>query len=224
MAALPADLAGLFHEDDCLLFRESPAAAPEKVLDVKGVVSRRGVHNLENLMASALAANRVGVPWEEIQAGIATLPEIAFRQEVIFKNQRLRVVNDNAATSPDGCMAAIRRFGGDNCILITGGTDRELAYAAWAESVKKRIQPDHLVFLEGSATDKMLHALGDYVSAPVVLQSLDECFDTALKLAEGLVCADIVFSPGAKSFEKFDNEFARGRRFNAAVDRRLNTG
>jgi UDP-N-acetylmuramoylalanine-D-glutamate ligase len=33
--------------------------------------------------------------------------------------------------------------------------------------------------------------------------------------------AVIVFSPGAKSFEKFDNEFDRGRAFKAVVDRQL---
>ena len=53
-------------------------------------------------------------------------------------------------------MAAVERFGGRNCILITGGTDRELDYTAWAVSVQKRIPGENLIFLEGSATDKML--------------------------------------------------------------------
>lgn len=223
MASLPAGIEGLFQENDCLFYQDHATAA-EGVLEIPGFADRRGRHNLENLLAGALAANRAGVSWAEIQAGVDTLPEITFRQEVVYRDQRLRVVNDNAATSPDGCMAAIERFGGRNCVLITGGTDRELDYGPWAAAVQRRIQAGHLVFLEGSATDKMLRATADYVRAPVVLQTLDACFDTALELAENLVNADIVFSPGAKSFEKFDNEFDRGRAFNAIVDRRLKTG
>lgn len=221
VSKLPPDAAGLFHEDDCFFYRERGSSTRERVLEIQGFVSRRGKHNLENLLAGALAASLVGVPWTEIQNGIETLPEIAFRQEVIFQNQHLQVVNDNAATSPDGCMAAIERFGGRNCILITGGTNRELDYAAWAVCVQERILADHMVFLEGSATDKMLDALADYVQTPAVEKSLEKCFEAALHKAENLPKSIIVFSPGAKSFEKFDNEFDRGRTFSTIVDRRL---
>jgi UDP-N-acetylmuramoylalanine--D-glutamate ligase len=223
MSTLPLDLAGIFHESGGLYFREDGRAIPKRVLDVQGFAGQRGTHNLENLMVSALAAKRAGLSWDEIQTGIATLPEITFRQEMVFQDHGLTVVNDNAATSPDGCMAAIERFGGKGCILIAGGTDRELDYTVWAECVKHRIQADHLVFLEGSATDKMLHELRDYVQSPTILTSLDDCFETALKRIKDLETAVIVFSPGAKSFEKFDNEFARGRVFNAVVDRLLRT-
>jgi len=221
ISELPTGVAGLYYDNGFLYTQDRSASNGEKVLEVKGFIERRGRHNLENLLTSVLAANRAGIPWDEIQAGIARLPEIAFRQEVIFRDHGLVVVNDNAATSPDGCMAAIERFGGPTCILITGGTDRELDYSAWAECVRKRIPADHLVFLEGSATDKMLHELREYVTLPTILTSLDACFDTALERVKGFETAFIVFSPGAKSFEKFDNEFARGRAFNAIVDRLL---
>jgi len=221
MSELPTGVAGLYYENGFLYTQDRSASNGEKVLGVKGFIERWGRHNLENLLAAVLAANLAGVSWTEIQPAIDILPEIAFRQEVVFKNHQLQVVNDNAATSPDGCMAAIERFHGKNCILIAGGTDRELDYSAWAESVKKRIPADHLIFLEGSATDKMLHELGDFVKSPTILTSLDDCFDAALKCIKDFETAVIVFSPGAKSFEKFDNEFARGRAFNAIVDRLL---
>lgn len=221
MSTLPPGAAGLFHENDFLHYRDRSGTNRERVLAIQGFVDRRGRHNLENLLAGALAANQAGVPWADIQAGIDTLPEIAFRQEVIFQNDRLQVVNDNAATSPDGCMAAVERFGSGKCVLITGGTDRELDYAAWAVCVKNRILNEHLIFLEGSATDKMLHALNGYVRSPCILSSLDECFDVALERAKSLASSVILFSPGAKSFEKFDNEFARGRAFNSVVAIRL---
>jgi len=223
MSKLPPNVSGLFHADHFLFYRDRSTSTWEQVLEIRGFTTRRGRHNLENLLAGALAANQAGVSWLEIQAGIETLPEIAFRQELIFHSQQLQVVNDNAATSPDGCMAAIERFGNGSCILITGGTDRELDYAEWAVAVQKRLRAEHLVFLEGSATDKMLHALADYIRLPAVMPSLDECLEAALTKAEALEKATIVFSPGAKSFEKFDNEFERGRVFNTVVERKLRT-
>ena len=81
-----------------------------------------------------------------------------------------------------------------------------------------------MVFLEGSATDKMLHVLADYVQTPAVEISLEKCFEAALQKAGHLSTCTILFSPGAKSFEKFDNEFDRGRTFNAIVDKKLRTG
>ncbi len=220
-STLPQGVAGLFREDDALFYRDHGTFTGERVLDLQGFERRRGRHNLENLLASALAANRAGVSWPEIQAVIDTLPEIPFRQEVIFQNHRLQVVNDNNATSPDGSIAAIERFGGRNCILITGGTDRELDYTAWAVAVQKQIPAEHLVFLEGSATDKMLHALADYAHLPAVEKSLDACFNVALRQTKNIPTSVIVFSPGAKSFEKFDNEFARGRAFNTIVEQKM---
>jgi len=218
---LPGDVAGLYHDNDWARFRGQGEIRAETVLETRGFAGEHGRHNIENLLASALVAHQAGVPWPEIQAGVGTLPEIAFRQEIIFRNDRLMVVNDNAATSPDGCAAAVRRFGNENCILITGGTDRELTYEAWAVTVRKRIATDNLIFLEGSATDKMLHELSGYIRSPDIKKSLDACFSVALQRAGDFKDATIVFSPGAKSFEKFDNEFERGRAFNTIVDRVL---
>ena len=120
-------------------------------------------------------------------------------------------------------MAAVRRFGGRRCILIAGGTDRELDYTEWADMVDRLVPAENLIFLEGSATDKMLGELPERKPSWNPYRSLEACLDAALKRAKALPGATILFSPGAKSFEKFDNEFARGRAFNAVVDRLLRT-
>ena len=64
----------------------------------------------------------------------------------------------------------------------------------------------------------MVKALGSYAKDIVVLDSLDACFDAAVAKAHGRKTA-IVFSPAAKSFEKFKNEYDRGERFNQLVAR-----
>ena len=175
------------------------------LLDLDGFAETWGEHNLQNIRMAALAAHAEGISWEKIQERIASLPAIAFRQEIIFKNERLTIINDSAATSPEGGIAALERFGGPDTVLIAGGTDADLDFTQWNELVKKTIPKDHRIFLAGGVTKKMIPG--------IVFETLKECVESALKLQPKI----ILFSPACKSFEKFKNEYDRGRQFNALV-------
>ncbi len=183
------------------------------ILEITDFSKNWGQHNVSNLLASSLAANLAGVPWQEIQEKIKTLPQIAFRQEIIFQSPKLKIINDTTATSPDGAIAALERFGSANTILITGGTDRQLDYQAWSKVVKKKIKSKNLIFLSGSATNKMLK----FVKPSVVSDTLADCIKLALEKAGKYSQSVILFSPAAKSFEKFKNEYDRGEQFNSLV-------
>jgi len=214
---LPAQFSGVHYSDDAIYFRENIGGASDRVLDLQGFVRMRGEHNLENLLASSLAAYLAGVPWIRIQRRIHGLPEIPFRQQLIYEDDHLAIVNDNAATSPEGSIAAIRRLGGDRCLLITGGTDRGLDYSDWAPVVRQLIRPENLILLAGSATQKMLAELGEFGNGAIPLDTLAECFQLAIESSKRYPKATILFSPAAKSFEKYRNEFERGRSFNRLV-------
>jgi UDP-N-acetylmuramoylalanine--D-glutamate ligase len=185
-----------------------------KHIDIVKFEKDFGHHNLENLLASALAARLAGCDWENIVKRIPTLPTVEFRQEIIFKNDRLVIVNDTTATSPEGAIAAIKRFGGDNCVLIAGGTNRELDFSNWAREVQNKLKPENIILLSGSATNEMLKFLN---FKPEVCDTLQECFEKAIERSVGYGKAVILFSPGAKSFEKFLNEYDRGNKFNEMV-------
>jgi len=170
----------------------------------------------------------LGVYIAEIQKQISSLPQIKFREEKVFENENLSIYNDTTATSPDALIASMKRFlvDGEKVVFISGGTDKELDYKKWSEVAQKLIRPENLILLSGSATEKMKNELGwDYYKES---DSLEECFSKALEIVKTENKAKIIFSPGAKSFEKFKNEFDRGERFNlilkgllAKVSRRL---
>ena len=166
-------------------------------------------------MAAILAARALGVSDEAIRAQIGSLPQIPFRQELVYQDELLEIYNDTTATSPDATIAAIHRFdqSGKRLILITGGTNRELEYTAWAQCVKSHLDPEQIVFLEGSATELMKTAL-EWSDAPTY-PSLEACVIEAQKRISGP--SVILFSPSAKSFEKFKNEFDRGEQFNQLI-------
>src|SRR3989344_2802253 len=212
---LPNDVDGIFHEPGAIVFQKQ--GKRELMLNDKGFISRRGSHNVENLMASVLAAHCAGQTWKQIQKRIPTLPVIKFRQEVIHTSQRLTIINDTTATSPEGTIAAVKRFGSPTTILIAGGTDRKLKFTTWGTLIPNYIVPDNIILLEGSATGKILTALGEYASRVHAYSTLEACVAEALKKARRFSKATILFSPGCKSFEKFKNEYDRGEQFNKAI-------
>lgn len=141
-----------------------------------------------------------------------------FREETVYRSKSLRIVNDTTATSPDGTIAALRRFGRENLILIAGGTDKNLEFGEWAKFVKKFLKPERLFLLNGSATKGMVSALGKIGFWRNRKPNLFDDFKRLLGAVGRGVKHEkkvvVLFSPGAASFEKFRNEFDRGEKFN----------
>lgn len=184
--------------------------------------AHKGAHNLENLLAATLAAHLARIPWPVIRARLTSLPAIPFREETIARTKRLTAINDTAATSPEATIAALTRFADRNLILIAGGTDKKLEFGGWANTAKRFVKPEHLFLLEGSATEKMVRALrrvgyfrmGNRAAYPQLFGTLPSLTRAAWRKAKEYPHATVLFSPGAASFEKFKNEFDRGRKFN----------
>jgi UDP-N-acetylmuramoylalanine--D-glutamate ligase len=189
--------------------------------EIEEFVKKWGEHNLYNLFAAAAAASATGVSTEQIKSSIPTLPQIKFRQEKVFENDNVSIYNDTASTSPESSIAAMKRFSSnqDKVVFISGGTDRELEFKQWAKVVQKLVEPENLILLSGSATEKMKKELGWKNFNE--LNTLEECFKKALELVKSQNKANIIFSPGSKSFEKFKNEFDRGENFNLIVKNSL---
>lgn len=187
-------------------------------VDKEEFVKVWGEHNLLNLNASVIVARVLGVSDEDIKSRISTLPQIKFRQEKVFGDEKVEIFNDTTATSPEATIAGVQRFKGEqNFFLISGGTDRDLEFTRWAEVINGGVKPQNLILLSGSATEKMKMKLG--LEQYNEFDTLVECFKEALKkVSEVEGRSVILFSPSAKSFEKFKNEFDRGEQFNAMVE------
>ena len=153
--ALPKSQNGVFPRGTNLIFRFD--GIEQKLFSVKRFLAMRGAHNLENLMNAVLAVKLFDPSVVVTERDTLKLPTPKMRQEEVCKKGKLTIVNDSCATSPDGTIAAIERFWKlGNVVLITGGTDKELEFTELAKVIKKHIPLDHLILLEGSATDKLI--------------------------------------------------------------------
>lgn len=215
MTPLAENRPGIFYQSGVVYEQKDGVA--HKILNIENFIKEWGEHNVQNLMASSLAANLVGIGWEKIALRVASLPNIPFRQQTVFENGRVKIINDTTATSPDGGVAAIKRFGGPHCFLIAGGTDRQLDFSHWTDILSSCIPLQNVIFLQGSATQKMLNYFKGQVKPEQVKESLAECVRVAWEKARNQTGAVILFSPAAKSFEKFKNEYDRGNKFNKLV-------
>ncbi|MHB8651973.1 MAG: UDP-N-acetylmuramoyl-L-alanine--D-glutamate ligase [Minisyncoccota bacterium] len=192
----------------------------KKVCSIKKFTEQFGEHNLENMMAAVAAILALDPKIKFSERDLLYLKCVPMRQETIFEKRGLRIVNDSTATSPDGTIAAIKRFKNDRPVLIAGGTDKDLEMRDLARTIKKYVPPSRLVLLDGSATKKLIVELArtKYPKKFSLRETLQECVADAYTATQGK--GTILFSPGAASFEKFKNEFDRGKQFNALVRRR----
>jgi len=211
---LPKNKKGIYYQDGGVYLQTKKV---EKVLDIKDFVNFWGKHNLANLLSAVLVAYLANSKWDDINNTIKTLPQVKYRQELIATFGKTKIINDTSATSPEGGIAAIERFGSKNCILISGGTDAGLEYKDWAKTALKYLPTENIILLDGSATKKMLAELEKDIdiSKIFVKDTLEECVKLAFKKISGKTT--LLFSPSAKSFEKFKNEFDRGEKFDKLI-------
>lgn len=218
---LPLSKNGIFINNNKIYWQENKTR--KELMPLNNFKLLWGEHNMENLLRAILVAKLMGVSLPLIKKQIKTLPHIKMRQEVIYHDKNLLIINDSAGTSPEATINLIKRFKDNkNFILITGGTDKQLDFSLLAETIKKYLKPQHLILLNGSGTQKLIQELRKrkFDDNFNIFENLETCLKKALENKKNKTI--IAFSPGAASFEKFKNEFDRGEQFNLLVKQYLN--
>ena len=171
-----------------------------------------GEHNRLNLLASASVLFIYGVPPNMIKRELTEFSGIEHRLELFHEWRSIRFFNDSASTIPQAAAAAVRAMT-TPVVVIMGGTDKKLDFSPLKEVMQV---PLSIVLLGGSATEKIRRLAEEAgVTCSEPFDSLEGAVSQALEVVQP--GASILFSPGCASFEMFQNEFDRGRRFKKAV-------
>lgn len=170
----------------------------------------KGKHNIENLMASILAAREHGAKHEAIQAVINTFANIPHRIEYVRKVGGVQFFNDSKATNVHAVLRALDTFD-ENVILIAGGKDTNLNYEPLRNIVKRKVKT---LILVGEAKERINRDLGDY-SETFLIGTFEEAVLIAYQKSR---IGDIVLlSPSCSSFDMFDSFEERGDYFKEIV-------
>ena len=186
---------GMYLKGDKLVWRETKDV-------VVGTSPFEDVSHNANLLTALTASYLYTGSWQELFCKIDTLPQIPLRQEVIFEDKKLKVVNDGAATSPDATVALLDAYRGipkGDKVLITGGTDKDLEYSVWAKKVAKEIDPKNLFLLSGSATLKMIKALTKENYWKKMNPRIFDNYEEILKAVTFVISEEVGICSGKKS-------------------------
>jgi UDP-N-acetylmuramoylalanine--D-glutamate ligase len=170
-----------------------------------------GRHMLANVLGAALAATLAGVDGDAIAAAVRAFRGVPHRLELVAERGGIHWVNDSQATIPVAAIAALEAFADRPIVLIAGGKDKGLEYAAFADAIASRVRA---VVLIGEAADELERRIAGRV--PVArAASMEEAVNRA---ADDAQPGDVVLlSPAAASFDMFVDYAARGDAFRAAV-------
>ena len=186
------------------------AGRDEKIISTNDIFIR-GSHNVMNSMAAILAAKRFGINSESIANTLRTFRGVEHRIEPVREIDGVKYYNDSKATNYDSLYVALESFEG-NIILIMGGKKGENNFGTVDELVKSRVK---MICAIGESRD----AIYDRYSKDIKVKKHDTLED-AVKAAykESKKGDFVLFSPGYKSFDMFDNYEHRGKAFKEIVN------
>lgn len=172
-----------------------------------------GEHNKLNMAAALGVARALKIPDEETLETMENFTGVDFRLQLVKKINGIKIYNDSAATMPTATIQALATI--KSPILIVGGMDKGLPYEELAHEIDRKVKA--VYFMDGTATEKLKPMLQHKNIQRSIYQDFDSLLSD-LKL-EAKAGDTILFSPGATSFNFFQNEFDRGRKFNIALDK-----
>lgn len=169
-----------------------------------------GIHNQENIMASALVGNILGVPLFKIKDSIKNFQGLEHRLEKVTTFKGIDFYNDSKATNVDAALKSIQSFD-KKIILILGGRDKGGDFKKLKKPIKKSVKE---VVLIGEAKEKIQKALKGTVPMKTAI-SMEEAVSLGYSFAEP---GDVVLlAPACTSFDMFQNFEERGKVFKQEV-------
>lgn len=198
---------GAFVRGGQIIFR---AGGKEEVLLSLSDISLPGAHNLENVLAAALAARLAGAAPAAIARGVRGFAGVEHRLEFAGEKGGVRYFNDSKATNVDATLKALDAFPGP-LLLILGGKDKGSDYTPLRGPLGEKAR---LVLLIGAATGKIEEQISG--SAPVERAgTIERAVEIAAQRAQS---GDVVLlAPACASFDQFQNYEHRGRVFKELV-------
>ncbi|GAB4407870.1 MAG: UDP-N-acetylmuramoyl-L-alanine--D-glutamate ligase [Thermodesulfovibrionales bacterium] len=172
----------------------------------------KGVHNLENAMASAAMALLAGCLPDAAVEALRDFPGLEHRLEFVREIDGIKFINDSKGTNVGAVLKSIEGFP-EPIILIAGGRDKAGDFAPLMPLIREKVKA---IILIGEAALKFQKAFGR-LTRTVIASDMED----AVSIARGMArSGDIVLlSPACASFDMFRDFEDRGRRFKDAVMR-----
>lgn len=194
-----------------------------------------GKHNQIPVSLAVRAARALDVGEEMIKNVVENFKGVKGRLELIKEIGGIKIYNDTTATTGDAAAAAVRAVeevlekdsASGRMVLITGGRDKELdmiKYLDTLQDVWEKGLVRGIIFLQDETTTGTNRVLKEkeesvekYGFDYTTVDSLEKAVEQAKSVArQGDI---VILSPGFASFGMFQNEYDRGDKFVATIDK-----
>ncbi len=195
-----------YTDNDSVCFKHDK----EERITSKEKIFLRGTHNVMNSMAAILAVKKFGVSNDSIKKTLMNFKGVEHRIETVRELDGVTYYNDSKATNYDSLYVALESFKG-NIILIMGGKKGVNNFEIVDPLLKERVK-----FI--CAIGQSREAIFEHYKDSVDVKMFDE-FSDAVNHAKSIAKSGdyVLFSPGYKSFDMFQNFEHRGEVFKQLV-------
>jgi UDP-N-acetylmuramoylalanine--D-glutamate ligase len=170
----------------------------------------RGLHNIENLMATLGGGLARGLSFREMVPPLCAYEPRPHRCEFVREVGGVSYVNDSKATNLDAVEKALRAQT-KPVILIAGGKDKGFTFDPLRSLVKEKVRSTILI---GEMAESVARSWSSVVKSEIA-SSLADAVERAHAVAKpGEI---VLFSPGTSSFDMFKSYADRGDQFRALV-------
>lgn len=185
----------------------------ERTLMMRDEMKLRGLHNIENVLASLAAGLACGASPESMRNTVRLFEPVEHRLEPVAEINGVRFYNDSKATSVDATLKALEAFAEDpgKVVLILGGRGKQAPYAPLARLVSEHVRQ---LVLIGEDAETIENELGQYAPS----QRATDMHDAVRLSSQFAQRGDIVLlAPACASFDMFESFEHRGKVFKEAV-------
>jgi UDP-N-acetylmuramoylalanine--D-glutamate ligase len=201
---------GLFLRRRDLICRMS---GEEKVLTTRDAMSLRGLHNVENVLASLAAGLACGASPDSMRETIRNFKAVEHRLEYVTEIEDVKFYNDSKATSVDAALKALEALADETgkIILILGGRGKNAPYKPLIRLIKENVRKLILIGEDADNIESQLKGFAEIVRA-------DSMPDAVLKSFQNAESGDsVLLAPACASFDMFRSFEERGVVFKNAV-------
>ena len=185
----------------------------EKVLLHRDEIKLRGLHNVENVLASLAAGLACGSPPQSMRETVAHFQPVEHRLEFVAEIEGVQFYNDSKATSVDATVKALEAFQeiSGKVVLILGGRGKKAPYAPLVPLITKKARK---LILIGEDAEAIERDLGKFVLS----ERAGDLRDAVKRSLQAAQAGDVILlAPACASFDMFESFEHRGRVFKEQV-------
>ncbi len=201
---------GLFLRGRDLIRRADGA---EQILMTRDEIFLRGLHNVENVLASFAAGIACGAAVNSIRETVKNFKGVEHRIEFVREIDGVSFYNDSKATSVDATLKALEALSESDgkTVLILGGRGKNAPYQPLVELIEKSVRRLILIGEDADNIESQLKNHAEIVRADSMQDAVKKGFENAEK------GDSVLLAPACASFDMFASFEERGVIFKDAV-------